>query len=58
MFGWYLTLKQLADSGIFTRDGMTALKSAEKANLWEAFMYLSADKAERKYINNLNKVDS
>jgi len=58
VFGWYLTLKRVADSGIFTKEGMSAMKSAERANLWEAFMYLSADRAERKFANNLQKVNN
>lgn len=48
-FGWYLSLKQLADSGIFTKDGMSAMQSAERANLYEGMQYLAAAKAESKF---------
>ena len=45
-YGWYLTLKRIAEAGIFNRPDATPLKSAEMANLYEAFMYLAAKSAE------------
>jgi hypothetical protein len=55
-FGWYLTLKSLAESGIFNRPDLTPLESAEQANLYEAYTFLSARSAEVEYQNNLNQV--
>ena len=57
-YGWYLTIKQLAESGIFNRPDMNPLQSAENANLYEAFTYLSACAAENKYQNRLQEVIS
>lgn len=54
-FGWYLTLKAIAESGIFNRPDMTPLQSAEQADLYEAFTYLAACKAQSDYQNRLNK---
>lgn len=48
-FGWYLTLKQIAESGIFNRPDETPMRSAELANLYEAFTYLSSIAAENEY---------
>ena len=45
-YGWYLTLKRLAEAGIFNRPDTTPLRSAEMANLYEAFMYLAATAAQ------------
>lgn len=45
-YGWYLTLKRLAEAGIFNRPDQTPIKSAEMANLYEAFMYLAATTAQ------------
>ena len=55
-FGWYLTLKTIAESGIFNRPDMTPLQSAESADLYEAFTYLSACKAESEYQKRLQNV--
>jgi len=41
--------------GIFTAGGLNALESAEKADLYEAFMYLSADKAQVEYNKKMSK---
>ena len=54
-FGWYLTLKTIAESGIFNRPDMTPLQSAEQADLYEAFTYLAACKAESDYQRKLNE---
>ena len=55
-FGWYLTIKQLAESGIFNRPDLTPLHSAEQANLWEAFTYLSSVAEENAYQNRYSEV--
>lgn len=52
-FGWYLTLKALAESGIFNRHGLTPMESAEQAPLYDAFYYLEARAAEQDFLNNL-----
>lgn len=57
-FGWYLTLKRLAESGIFNRPDMTPLESAENAPLYDAFVYLSAVEAEFEYQNKYNEEQS
>lgn len=54
-FGWYLTLKTLAEAGIFNRHGLTPLESAEQAPLYDALQYLSARHAEHEYLNNLSQ---
>ena len=48
-FGWYLTIKQIAESGIFNRPDATPMRSAELANLYEAYTYLSSVAAENDY---------
>jgi hypothetical protein len=55
-YGWYLTIKQLAEAGIFNRPDMNPMQSAENANLYEAFTYLSAVAAENKYQNKLQEI--
>jgi len=50
-----LTLKTIAESGIFNRPDMTPLHSAERADLYEAFTYLAACKAEADYQRKLNE---
>ena len=45
-YGWYLTLKQVAEAGVFNLTGLTPMRSAEVADLYEVFTYLSACKAE------------
>ena len=37
---------QLAESGVFTVNGFSPMKSAELADLYEALTYLSAKKSE------------
>jgi hypothetical protein len=54
-FGWYLTLKSIAESGVFNLAGHTPLKSAQLANLYEVFNYLAAVKAEQKVQENAIK---
>jgi len=46
-------LKQLAESGVFNIAGLTAIKSAERADLYEAFTYLSAVKSEQLFLQRL-----
>lgn len=55
-FGWYLTIKQLAESGIFNRSDLTPLQSSEQANLWEAYTYLSSVAEENQYQNRYQDV--
>lgn len=55
-FGWYLSLKQLAESGVFTKGGMSAMKSAEVADLYEAFTFLAASKAEAKFVKRYQEI--
>ena len=55
-FGWYLTLKQIAESGIFNRPDETPMRSAELANLYEAFTYLSSIAAESEYQQKYQEV--
>jgi hypothetical protein len=57
-FGWYLTLKSIAESGIFNQPTLTPLQSAEQADLYEAFTYLAACKAEADYQKRLSEVHS
>jgi hypothetical protein len=40
---------------VFNLTGYTPLQSAQRANLYEAFFYLSAKKAEAKYLEKLQK---
>jgi hypothetical protein len=49
-------LKTIAEAGIFNRPDMTPLQSAEQADLYEAFTYLSACKAEAEYQKRLQNV--
>lgn len=55
-FGWYLSLKALAESGMFNRPDTTPIKSAQLADLYEALYYLAALKAEAKYLEALYEV--
>jgi len=57
-FGWYLTLKAIAESGRFNQPTLTPLQSAEQADLYEAFTYLAACKAEADYQKRLSEVHS
>jgi hypothetical protein len=47
-----LTLKEIAKAGVFNLPNCTPLQSAQRANLWEAFTFLSAENAEIEYQNN------
>jgi hypothetical protein len=40
-YGWYITMIEIARSGLFNQSGLTAIRSAEKANLYEVMFYLS-----------------
>ena len=46
-------LIQLAESGIFNQTGLTPLKAAERANLWEAWMYLNVKAAQNELTNEI-----
>jgi hypothetical protein len=46
-------LKNIAESGIFNRPDLTPLQSAEQADLYEAFTYLSACKAQSDFQKKL-----
>lgn len=48
-----MTLKEIAEAGVFNRAGLTAIESAEVAPLYDAFHYLSAKAAEVEYQNKL-----
>lgn len=50
-----MTLKALAEAGVFNRAGFTPMESAERAPLYDAFHYLAARTAESEYISNLSK---
>ncbi len=40
-WGWYSTLFEIADSGVFNRLGLSPIQSAITANALEALMYLA-----------------
>ncbi len=40
-YGWYITIVEVAKTGLFSIAGMNAIQSAEKANLYEVMTYLS-----------------
>lgn len=40
-WGWYATLFEVADSGVFNVPGYSPLQSAIRANALEALMYLA-----------------
>jgi hypothetical protein len=54
-YGWYLTIKKVAESGLFNLTGFTPMESAEKAKLYQVFQYLASKAAEEKVIDDLNK---
>tara|TARA_R110000822_G_scaffold281354_1_gene403071 strand:+ start:185 stop:370 length:186 start_codon:yes stop_codon:yes gene_type:complete len=54
-YGWYLTIKKVAESGLFNLSGFTPLESAEKAKLYQVFQYLASKAAEDKMLENLAK---
>jgi hypothetical protein len=54
-YGWYLTIKKVAESGLFNLTGYTPLQSAEKAKLYEVFQYLASKAAEEKVIDEISK---
>jgi hypothetical protein len=41
VFGWGNTLRQVAESGMFNKNGYTPLESAKMANFHEAISYLA-----------------
>lgn len=40
-YGWYITIIEVAKTGLFSIAGLNAIQSAEKANLYEVMTYLS-----------------
>lgn len=54
-YGWYLTIRKIAESGLFNINGMTALESSENAKLYEALQYLASKAAEDNLYNELQK---
>jgi ABC-type molybdenum transport system ATPase subunit/photorepair protein PhrA len=54
-YGWYLTIKKVAESGLFNLTGFTPMESAEKAKLYQVFQYLASKAAEEKVIEDLSK---
>jgi ABC-type molybdenum transport system ATPase subunit/photorepair protein PhrA len=54
-YGWYLTIKKVAESGLFNLTGYTPMESAEKAKLYQVFQYLASKAAEEKVIEDLSK---
>ena len=47
-YGWYASIVTLAESGVFNLQGMTAIQSACKANLYEAMFYLAFKTAKNR----------
>jgi hypothetical protein len=54
-YGWYLTIKKIAECGLFNISGLTALQSSEKANLYEVFQYLASKAAEDNLYHDIQK---
>jgi hypothetical protein len=54
-FGWYLTYKRLAESGLFTIGGKSPMESAGLASLYEAFTYLNTENALQELEKNMNE---
>jgi hypothetical protein len=50
-----LTIKKVAESGLFNLSGLTPMESAEKAKLYEVFQYLASKAAEDKMVEDLSK---
>jgi hypothetical protein len=50
-----LTIKKVAESGLFNLSGYTPMESAEKAKLYQVFQYLASKAAEEKVINDISK---
>ena len=51
-FGWYISIKEVAEKGVFNRVGLTPLESTQQSNLYEFMLYLSACKAQSDFKNN------
>jgi hypothetical protein len=54
-YGWYLTIKKVAESGLFNLTGFTPMESAEKAKLYQVFQYLASKAAEDNLYNEIQK---
>jgi hypothetical protein len=50
-----LTIKKIAECGLFNLSGLTPMQSAEKEKLYEVFQYLASKAAEEKVIEDLSK---
>jgi len=54
-YGWYLTIRKVAESGLFNIAGLTPIESAEKAKLYEVFQYLASKAAEENLLHELQQ---
>ena len=54
-YGWYLTIRKIAECGLFNLAGLTPLQSSERANLYEVFQYLASKAAEDNLYNEIQK---
>ena len=54
-YGWYLTIRKVAESGLFNIAGLTPIESSEKAKMYDVFQYLASKAAEENLINELQK---
>lgn len=55
-FGGYMTLKRIAEAGVFNLPNMSPIKAAERAPLWDAWYYLSSCAAIANYQNELTEI--
>ena len=51
-----MTLKRIAEAGVFNLPNMTPIKSAEHAPLWDAWYYLSSCAAVAEFQNELTEM--
>jgi hypothetical protein len=49
-------LKQVAESGVFNLAGLTPMRSAEVADLYEVLTYLSATKAQNEVQQRMSNI--
>lgn len=57
-YGWFLTIKRLAESGVFTVSGYNAYDSVLRTPVWECFTHLAADSSINVFHQNLYKIQS
>jgi len=50
-----LTIRKIAECGLFNITGLTPMESSEKAKLYEVFQYLASKAAEENLIHELQK---